>query len=1856
MDDLYNLKFSVDGLNESIKKLTEFNKTLAKVGTDQRGLTAYQGSLKETVSSLSQSVDKLAQESSRISDNTSKMMASMVAQAEAADKALTKVTRSAKKEIQDTLKNVNFDQFMNGVRKLKAGAEVTTQELNTLAKTAAKLKAVHLAVKFDLSDETGVSKLHHAVEDIMGSKVATYVSNDAIRQHQRLINLRQQDLELAKLIAQEEKEQAAYLKRNEQLLKQEEMARARIAKARERDVALAFKEAEAKEKALLNELKSAEKLNQSNNRKVASYEKQLSTLQHALRYQKGSAESLDKQLITLRTIEAEYKRIAAMQAGVSKNYAIQEFTKSHGVAAYSENESKRRNELLALGATEYSRRIDDANKKLQQTTKLSQNIHGIWRGIAASTGNLWLSWGNFATMAAGLAVGGSVFQSLKFDRQLGWQMQLVGVAAETSAEEVKRLQDEVLRLGSSGSLYGPIELASSLRVLAQAGMKTQEALAALPTTLKLSLVAEVDTENSALFLAGLKSAFNLTDSQLQTAADQTAKAAALSQTSIEQMMESMKQASSEANKFGLSVSDTSAALALLARVNITGSAAGTAVKNLLTDLAGRTVHSRKALEELGISVYNSSGMLKPFSNIIRELQERFQGMSDQQKQGWMISFLNERGMRAANIILNTSVEEFEKLAANTARAGENMGYTTTQAELLGETSEGMFRGMTSAWQTHFAEVGNSVNDPYKQLLQSMTDLANSENLKELTTALSTGFITAAKAAVGFTSAVATMAPVLQMAGAYMGVVGTASALKWVAAVNAGTASAGLMASALVKLRAVSMALVVGNPVIAAAGALAALVVGVSKAYDALQPKVANIKTEFQKISDVAGSVSNKVLEDFNTIGRGLNIDKMLGIGFDADKFNKYKELQGSIERVSKEYVLAIASSNEEFQNNLTKIKTVSTKELNDITELEKKLAEDSAKEQIEQKVMVLDRTKSILTDQLEKFDQHHSHVNKLSEDSMKVRLAFETELHRITKELMTQRTTLAIEQIRETAAEAIRQQSALEGFFGRVANTFNGNGHFNQSIMRVLNAAKSGDYKGLTEVEKRSAGRLTSEAATGGAINSRSAEAALVASGGKFNLQSLKALHNSLSNSTQNEAWRQQVLANPQRAAIHAKQVVESAEAAIQHLQREVNDTWFSAVKHAKYQEIQKLKQLKTAFNSRLIAANQIGLDQGEEGRARKVATSDPEVVAQGLPGQSSRASGGRSATQSRAERPAPTYNPVNVQNREVAYQKRLVQAQDAELKQLEFRLEQDKLKNGFASQELLIQKHQAETRLAQLKVSQAQEELEKAKLQDEQALLKAQKAMNNSKMSEADRARAAADYKALSGRSSFGASGLRLKSREAIEGGRTKEGTYAAGHLFQRMFGKNLVHFAAFNDGWHMRNRPRSYHNTGLALDFTLKTRQQGEEAVAKIKAMMESLGIAAKDYFVQFERKGEKGATGDHIHFQWQSLAAAARFAALLKSGKVGSEVLNILSGVGGQGIQQSYAAEKALQAQQAEYELQQLQVKQEKELLALELSRFDASTRLTNQRSAEGSHQLEIRRSLGLISEKEYNDEKLKLQVAGMRLELERKLLELKSQGYAENSFEYHQTQQEGLDNIRRTEESDAARRAPAENWQDGVRTSFRRLADEAVNYGKFATDAFETVTGGVTNSLNELALTGKLNFKSMSASILSDLSKIFSRMAAMKLVSAIGGAFMSAGASAGASNPTFDALFAKGGVIGQHGVMKAYAAGGVVNSPTRFIHSGGRGLMGENGPEGILPLSRLPNGDLGVKAIGVGNAGTVVNAPVNVVVTVNSDGSSDSEVNASDFQQLGKTIQNTVIQVLNKELLPGGVIYKSMRGRA
>ena len=102
--------------------------------------------------------------------------------------------------------------------------------------------------------------------------------------------------------------------------------------------------------------------------------------------------------------------------------------------------------------------------------------------------------------------------------------------------------------------------------------------------------------------------------------------------------------------------------------------------------------------------------------------------------------------------------------------------------------------------------------------------------------------------------------------------------------------------------------------------------------------------------------------------------------------------------------------------------------------------------------------------------------------------------------------------------------------------------------------------------------------------------------------------------------------------------------------------------------------------------------------------------------------------------------------------------------------------------------------------------------------------------------------------------------------------------------------------------------------------------------------------------------------------------------------------------------------------------------------------------------------------------------------------------------------------------------------------------------------------------------------------------------------------------------------------------------AFQGGNVVSTPTYFPMSGGKtGLMGEAGAEAVMPLSRAPDGSLGVRMDGGGGKSVVVNTPISI--SIESTGGDDK----STAQQTANAVRAAVLTIIQKEKMPGGSLY-------
>jgi len=203
-------------------------------------------------------------------------------------------------------------------------------------------------------------------------------------------------------------------------------------------------------------------------------------------------------------------------------------------------------------------------------------------------------------------------------------------------------------------------------------------------------------------------------------------------------------------------------------------------------------------------------------------------------------------------------------------------------------------------------------------------------------------------------------------------------------------------------------------------------------------------------------------------------------------------------------------------------------------------------------------------------------------------------------------------------------------------------------------------------------------------------------------------------------------------------------------------------------------------------------------------------------------------------------------------------------------------------------------------------------------------------------------------------------------------------------------------------------------------------------------------------------------------------------------------------------------------------------------------------------------------------------------------------------------------------------------------------------------------FDLLTGTQSFKQNMLGL-----FSSITQSVVQQLIDMAMQALLTRTIlstfMSIGGGLLG-GASAGASAAGSGAMGmptdwsgyvpnAKGGVY-KSPSLSAYS-GQVVNNPTLFAFAKGAGLMGEAGPEAIMPLKRGSDGSLGVQANGVmGNSSLI-----NVDITINSEGASQVQATGG-FESAGNDIANYVDQrfrmLLNKSMSQGGTLNRAIKG--
>lgn len=206
---------------------------------------------------------------------------------------------------------------------------------------------------------------------------------------------------------------------------------------------------------------------------------------------------------------------------------------------------------------------------------------------------------------------------------------------------------------------------------------------------------------------------------------------------------------------------------------------------------------------------------------------------------------------------------------------------------------------------------------------------------------------------------------------------------------------------------------------------------------------------------------------------------------------------------------------------------------------------------------------------------------------------------------------------------------------------------------------------------------------------------------------------------------------------------------------------------------------------------------------------------------------------------------------------------------------------------------------------------------------------------------------------------------------------------------------------------------------------------------------------------------------------------------------------------------------------------------------------------------------------------------------------------------DSEEYRQAEQElqaSLDRrLAEWADYNAKVDAASGDWTLGASRALDNFMAQGSNVAGMTENIFTSAFNGMADAVGNFATTGKFNFRSFTVSILADLAKMEARIAASQALGGLlkwgmtafgagAGAAAGSGANAIQSYGANFSLNAVGGVYNSADLSRY--SGSVVSRPTFFAFAKGAGVMGEAGPEAILPLRRGADGKLGVVAASSG----------------------------------------------------------------
>lgn len=462
------------------------------------------------------------------------------------------------------------------------------------------------------------------------------------------------------------------------------------------------------------ETKGLDKALSDVNQRTRDVNSELSQIEKLLKFNPGNAELVEQQhKVLAERVEVTAEKLRDLkdaEAEVQRQFDEGKIT--------GENYREFQRQIV-----ETESKLEHFRGELKKTTskaeKVGKGLQKAGKGIKAtgasvrSAGNKMTGFITGPITAAGAAI-------VKVGKDFEEGMSKVEAVSGETGDNLERLRKKAIAVGKD-SKFSPTEIAEGFEYMARTGWDAEEMLGGIEGAVHLATISGEDFGEVTDILTDSLSAFGLEAEDSGRFVDVLAAATTSSNSEISDLGKSFEYVAPKAGGLGLEIEDVALQLALMADDGIKADKAGTALRTMMDMLGDDTSKANKELENLGISAFNSEGELRPLTDIVEDLRNKTDHLTDAKRSTLLTTMFGREAATGIAILLNTNAE---KTAEVKKEIDEANGSASEMSDIMRDNLQGSLDDLNSSIQAVAIELYEHLAPAIREIIDFITKLVD----------------------------------------------------------------------------------------------------------------------------------------------------------------------------------------------------------------------------------------------------------------------------------------------------------------------------------------------------------------------------------------------------------------------------------------------------------------------------------------------------------------------------------------------------------------------------------------------------------------------------------------------------------------------------------------------------------------------------------------------------------------------------------------------------------------------------------------------------------------------------------------------------------------------------------------------------------------------------------------------------------------------------------------------------------------------------------------------------------------------------------------------------------------------------